>query len=78
MVAVCEHCESHGKIEFFRCKRSFARVDFDDVIRSFFWLEKGLLPGPGGWCDQSAQWVEAVEIVGREVEEYRAKALETA
>ena len=75
---VCEQCEGHGTIQFFRCKRSYWSAECDAVVRSFGMLEKGILPVAGGWSDQSAQWVDAVAIVEREVDDYRRKAMEDA
>jgi len=72
------HCESHGSIQFFRCRSTHFDASHTDVIRSFFMLEKGVLPDAGGWADQASQWVEAVQVVEREVEGYRAKAMKEA
>lgn len=72
------HCENHGSIQFFRCKSTYFDASHTDVVRSFLLLEKGVLPDAGGWADQAAQWVDAVTVVEREVEDYRRKAAKEA
>jgi len=72
------HCENHGTIQFFRCQSTYFDSTHVDVIRSFFMLEKGVLPTSGGWAEQSSAWFDAVGVVEREVDGYRAKAMKEA
>lgn len=74
----CTECESHGTLQFFRCMHTFFGPEHTDVVRSVAMLESGILPVAGGWTDQSATWVDAVELVRMEIDEYREAARKEA
>jgi len=38
-------------------------LDVWDVFRSWEWLQRGVMPAPGGWTDQSPVWIELMEVV---------------
>lgn len=43
-------------------------------LQGFDLLERGLLPHAGGWADQPAPWIDALEVVGAAVHAARAAA----
>ena len=42
-------------------KQSFA------YLRAYMFYQDGFLPNAGGWCDQPAKFIEAIEIIEAEM-----------
>lgn len=54
-----------------RCPVKALPVDFYTVGKAYYMLEKfGVLPSQGGWIDQSATLIEALEVINKEMAEY--------
>ncbi len=68
--ADCSLCEGLKTVPIKRCPYRFVDVSAWDACRSLSMLEVGVLPGPGGWMNQSATWLEAVQIVAAHKRHY--------
>ena len=59
-----------------RCPLIFVRDNrgvFNDLIRGYRFLQKGLLPEAGGTGDQAATFMEAMAVIDRAVQEVEAE-----
>lgn len=61
-----------------RCPFAYAGHEAADAIRAADLAEKGLLPEPGGWLDQAAIGIRAIERVWREQDHAEAKQIAEA
>lgn len=51
-------------------------ADCSILFQSFNWMERGFLPFSGGWADQPALFMDALNVVIEEVEAERRKEIE--
>ncbi len=54
----------------------YLRQHFERYFVGFAYLEKGLLPAPGGWMQQPYHWVQAFEVIEPIVAHARREQLE--
>jgi hypothetical protein len=47
-------------------------------FRAYAFIKRGFLPGPGGWEDQEAQLMRAVEIIDEELKAAEVRQMEEA
>ncbi len=65
----CEKDSPHGelwkcgKYKFARCPLAIVDYGINSWIRAYRRYEKGLLPNAGGWADQSAKFIDMINIV---------------
>ncbi len=62
----CERCNGSGVDVVYRCPTSQIGPNAMNVMHAYQWSEKGVLPGPGGWTDQSAILLDAFSVIGSE------------
>ena len=56
-----------GKDEYQRCPLKLITEESKWWIRTYNFMEKGILPRAGGWMDQSNKFVSAMGLISREV-----------
>jgi len=49
-----------------------------EYVRAYIFFEKGFMPNRGGWMDQSAKFIDAMEIVEAEISKMRKEAEKNA
>lgn len=74
----CPRCGGECGIPQLRCPNSLELRNELDIVSSVALVEQGVLPSPGGWDDQSAQFVAAHPIVASEIGKQRQAAMERA
>ncbi len=74
----CPICKGKGEWYLYICPRKYTTLSAHDTVTSVAELEKGTLPGSGGWMEQTAWFHGAVQIVraewSRHEKERRTKA----
>ena len=53
--------------EFQRCPLKLITYQSNCFLRAYTFFKKGYLPNPGGWLEQSIQFLKAMEIIDREI-----------
>lgn len=66
-----------GEFTFQRCPRKLVTRKSISYIKAYNWLQKGFLPSPGGWMEQSAKFINAMEIIEAEVYRIQKDELES-
>lgn len=51
-----------------KCPLMYAGVEDVELIRAFPMFENGILPNPGGWLDQPARFIEAMNIIKNQLD----------
>ena len=69
---LCPKCGGKRWREIPVCPQKILReAGILSFTRAFRWSERGQLPNPGGWLDQPAQFVHAVDYVKIKIDELR-------
>ena len=64
--------------EFQRCPLKVVTQQSAEYIRAYNLFKTGFLPNSGGWMEQSLKFLEAVEIIERELDRIQEKKIEEA
>jgi len=67
-----------GDWEFERCPLKIVTRESLDYVRAYIFFQNGYLPHAGGWTDQSAKFIDAVEIIENEISKIREEAEKNA
>lgn len=51
-----------------RCPVTLVTPESVEYIRAYNFFQKGYLPNPGGWMDQPAKLIEAIELIETQVQ----------
>lgn len=70
-VADCRTCSGEGQVPVHRCPNRFVTADTEAACRGAVLMESGLLPGSGGWLDQSATMLDAMTVAGAALRHWR-------
>jgi hypothetical protein len=68
---LCEDCHGENRIELVGCPRKCIRPEHEQAVVATLQLERGILPAPGAWLDQSATFVAAFPLMAGELEAWR-------
>ena len=69
-------CESESKVfgrwqiggyTFRRCPLKIIDSSYFWYIRAYNFMEKGILPRPGGWLDQSNKFIEVITFIHEKI-----------
>lgn len=63
----CKLCKGSGQEKFYRCPVKRLTPDIIHFFRFYRFYKQGFLPVEGGLLDQSATFIQAVEIIDREI-----------
>jgi len=64
--------------ELERCPLKIVTRQSLEYVRAYILFEKGFMPNKGGWMDQSAKFIDAMEIVEAEISKMRKEAEKNA
>jgi len=67
----CPDCRGTGDIEIRDCPWKRVEDQHLDACDAMVRMESGILPGPGGFSDQSATFVEAYPLLRAELDHWR-------
>ena len=69
-----ETWELNGE-EYQGCPFKIVTRQSADFIRAFNFYERGYLPNPGGWIEQSAKLLDAFEVIEKELKKIEAEKM---
>lgn len=58
-------------IDVTKCPMLYADAGAMEMIRAYSMFEQGILPNAGGWLDQPIKFVQAMTIIGNQVDKMR-------
>lgn len=61
-----------------RCPNAVVTGEHLDIVNLAMLAERGVLPDPGAWLDQSATFAAAYPTIAREIETWRQRAVAAA
>ena len=61
--------------EFNRCPMSYVEQDYFWYIRAYNFYEKGILPGAGGWMNQTKKFIDAMAFMGSLINEHQQQEM---
>lgn len=53
--------------EFSRCPLKIVTIQSFEYVRAYIFFQNGYLPHAGGWLEQSAKFLDAMEIIETEI-----------
>lgn len=76
--AKCPECKGTGTVEYHRCPHTYVDPQHWSIVRAVGMADRGLMPAAGGWADQSATFVDALNLVRAEQRKYERAASKRA
>ncbi|MDP3790341.1 MAG: hypothetical protein Q8R48_08085 [Candidatus Omnitrophota bacterium] len=65
-----------GDYNFQRCPVKEITLDISQYIRAYNFYKNGNLPNAGGWLDQTAKFIDVVELIDGEMNAIMQKHME--
>jgi hypothetical protein len=68
----CRECRGTGFAEIVGCPAALVTEDVRDALRTYDFMQNGMLPMPGGWLDQTEIMLNAVDFLAAECNDCEA------
>lgn len=68
----CDLCDGSGRNKVYRCPGSHQSRDVSRAMRAYGWMQRGVMPAPGSYSDQSPSFLAFVHAIEDEINVIRA------